>query len=309
MEQKQSVKFKDLIAITLRENNGAGQLYLYKRIEKDLGDQIVDSEGFFADTVEDYIQDREDAGLADNTLANYATVIMRVLNRAKKKRQYRSIALPELEYSHKFRNRVRTADEIERMNVSMNEIHSHLKPSVHFAERNPIRGRSDQWNLVRDNLKITSQYPPYIEFQATKTKSKRPQSSYLVELDDYDLQYFDWVKTTFPDCPFLFPGFYQDRFGKWSWWKMGNPRKHFAYICKKSNVSDFHYHDLKHEAITYMLHLRDSSGRLKYSIQDLKDLGIQFSDKAIKVYLNLDAHYVLDRLNCYRDSNKEIANA
>jgi len=302
--KNRSLKFRDLIAITLRENNGAGKLDLYKKIERDLGNEIVDSEGFFADRVEQYMQDREDEGLAENTLANYAGVIMRVLNRAKKKRQYQNIVLPELEYSRKFRDRVRTAAEVERMNAFMDKIHSHLKPSIHFAERNPIRGRSDQWNLTRDNLKITSQYPPYIEFQATKTAKKKPQSTYLVELDDLDLQYFDWVKVTFPDCPYLFPGFYQDRFGKWSWWKMGNPRRHFAYICNKSNVVDFHYHDLKHEAITYMLHVRDNSGKLKYSVQDLKDLGIQFSDRAIKVYLNLDARYVLDRLTCYNDFNR-----
>lgn len=300
--RSRSLKFRDLIALTLRENNGAGMIHLYKRIEKDLGHELVDSDGYFADLVEDYLADKEDEGLATNTLANYASVIMRVLNRAKRKRQYQHIVLPELHYSRIFRNRVRTQDEIDRMDKVMDQIHSHLKPSIHFAERNPIRGRSDLWNLTRDNLILSSQFPPHIEFTAQKTSKKKPRATYLVELDDFDLQYFDWVKTTFPDCPFLFPGFEQNRFKGWRWWKMGNPRRHFSYICDKANVADFHFHDLKHEAITYMLHVRDSEGKLKYSVQDLKDLGIQFSDKAISVYLNLDAEYVLDRLACYSTS-------
>jgi hypothetical protein len=300
--KSRSLKFLDAIDISLRENNGAGKKDLYAKLRRDLGNQFVDSEGLFADLVEDYMQDREDEGLAENTLANYAGIIMRVLSRVKRKRQYQNICLPELEYSRKFRSRVRSAEEKLRFENVMNGIRSHLKPSIHFAERNPIRGRSDQWNLTRENLVLSSQYPAHIEFIATKTREKKPQSTYLVELDEFDLQYFDWIGITFPDCPFLFPGFHQDRFGTWRWWKMGNPRKHFSYICNKANVIDFHYHDLKHEAVTYMLHVRDIEGKLKYSVQDLKDLGIQFSDRALKVYCNLDAHYVLDRLACYADS-------
>lgn len=308
--RNRSLKFRDLIDLSLKENNGAGKLDLYNRIKKDLGELIVDAEGTFADAVEDYMQGKEDTGLAENTLANYAGVIMRVLRRAKKKRAYRFIELPDLEYDRKFRDRVRTPEEITAMDSFMDSIHSHLKPSIKLAEHNPIRGRSDLWVLERKNLVISSQYPAYIEFVATKTRNKKPQKTYLVELSDYDLEYFDWVMHTFPDCPFLYPGFYQDRFGKWTWWKMGNPRRHFDYICKHAGVEDFHFHDLKHEAISYMLHVRDSQGNHKYTVQDLKDLGIQYSDKAIKIYLNLSAKSVLERLNCYSNSiESKVQNA
>jgi integrase len=167
----------------------------------------------------------------------------------------------------------------------MKQINSHLYWSVWFAERRPIRGRSDLWKLTNENLVLFGPNAPYIRFRAQKTAKRKARDTFL-PLGDLPeiIEYFAHGRPV--GCNYLFP-----RVECGAGVQMGNPRRHWTYICSRAGVEDLHFHDLKHVAITYML----DNG---YSARDLQNLGIQFSEKMINnVYYNYGADKVLSRVN------------
>jgi len=64
-------------------------------------------------------------------------------------------------------------------------------------------------------------------------------------------------------------------------------------MLREARINDFHWHDLKHCAITYMV----DAG---YTILDLKNLGIQFSEEMVERYYNFSAKKVIGK---YRSLN------
>jgi integrase len=288
-----SPSFSTLLKRTLRKNNGAGMPSVYAVLERELGKWPVD-EGFQLH-FDRFIDKLAEVGRAQNTIANYQSVVQKILNDAKDKRMISTIPIASFDIRREYRDRVWTPEERERLYRTLKAYRSHLFWSVYFSEKNPIRGRSDLWHLTRDDLVLKGMFAPYVRFRPQKTSKVKPRDTYLPEIDDALLNYWDWLKVMFPDCPYLFPRVFI-RFKKYCWAPMGEPDKHWSYICGKAKVADFHFHDLKHVAISWMVHARNEDGSTRYTLQDLKDLGIQYSDEAIAVYLNLDAECVLSRL-------------
>jgi Phage integrase family. len=116
------------------------------------------------------------------------------------------------------------------------------------------------------------------------------------------------------DCPYLFPHLTGDiesihdfagmKRSKWS--IMGNPRKHFSWLLKRAGIEDFHFHDLKRMATTFMI----ENG---YSADDLLDLGMYATrDMIDRCYKKRDALQVLRRISvapevAFRANDSSIA--
>jgi len=283
-----SIAFHSCIALTLQENNGAGMSSVYKIIDKELGKYPVNKR--FVIHYNDFILKLKNSGKSVNTISNYKSCIRTALNKAYNQGRIESIPIKDFEIEREFRDRVWTPKEKERIYNAMHHLESHLYWSVWFAERRPIRGRSDLWRLTDDNLVLVGKGAPYIRFRAQKTSKKVPRDTFLpLEGMEPLIKYFRQGRPK--GCRLLFPRIEGD-----NWYPMGNPKRHWNTICDKAKVPDFHFHDLKHVAITHML---DSA----YAIQDLKNLGIQFSDDMInKVYYNYNADKVLMRVNSSQET-------
>ena len=193
------------------------------------------------------------------------------------------------------RDRIWDADERTRIYNAMAEVESHLFWSVRLAEKNPIRGLSDLWNLKREDLILFGEMAPCIRFYPCKTKKRQNKPTYLIELDNELVQQLKWQAVNLQDCPYLFPRLWKCE-GVWKWAKMGNPKRHWRYICDKAGVQDFHYHDLRHVATTYMLEKRGDDGQRVYDEDDLKSLGLFYSQRAIEIYRNRKAERVIARV-------------
>lgn len=154
---------------------------------------------------------------------------------------------------------------------------SYLLPAFLFSLKNPIR-RGDLENLTRENL---DWFKPWIHFYASKTRKVKPRETCLPFLDDEVLTHF---KNLPEQCPFLFPRI--DEKGECH--SLGDFKQHWQKILDAAMVEDFHWHDLKHCAITWILD-NDHSDR------DLKNLGIQYSPAMIDRYYKHDANKVLTK--------------
>jgi integrase len=173
------------------------------------------------------------------------------------------------------RDRVLTEDEQRRILSVMRRRNSYLYWAFLFSLKNPIR-RGDLFSLQRENL---DRFKPWIHFKASKTRKRKNRETCLPFLDETLLEYFD----TLPgDCPFLFPRI-DDR---GNWHQLRDPKKHWGKILTEAGIVDFHWHDLKHCAITWML----DNG---YTERDIKNLGIQYTPSMIDRYYHHDAEKVL----------------
>jgi hypothetical protein len=180
-----------------------------------------------------------------------------------------------------FRDRVLTADERQRLENVMIQCGSHLYWSIRFAERRPIRSHSDLWQLTRENLILFGEGAPYIRFDQGKTGLYTILP--LVDMPDM-VEYFRSVLPT--DSAYLFP-----RIDEGAWSHMGDPRWHFATLLRRAGIRDFHFHDFKRIATTFMI----DNG---YSADELIDLGIYASrDMIDRCYKKRDAMTVLRRLS------------
>lgn len=186
--------------------------------------------------------------------------------------------LEDFEYStEEGRDRVLSEEEKQRIFTTMINLDSYLYWAFYFSLKNPIR-QDDLRNLTRDNL---DEFKPWVHHYPSKTRKRKPREAVLPFLDEQLIQYF---KNLPADCKYLFPKFKKDG----TWCKLGDFRTHWGTILKHAKVQDFHWHDLKHCAITWML----DNG---YTERDLKNLGIQYDSKMIDRYYNRDASKVLKK--------------
>ncbi|MBD3242011.1 MAG: tyrosine-type recombinase/integrase [Chitinivibrionales bacterium] len=188
------------------------------------------------------------------------------------------------------RDRVLSANEEKRLLTTLQRTDSYLYWPVYFSLRNPIRV-GDLRNLTWRNLDETE---PWIHFYPSKTRRKRKRETVLPFLDKPLLDYFDRLKREHPDNPYLFP-YIRTRAIREKGREVGrevvvirklsNYKKAWAAILAEADIEDFHWHDLKHCAITWML----DNG---YTERDIKDLGIQYTDAMIDRYYKSDAKKV-----------------
>jgi len=281
------ILFEDIVDMAVKKGSANGQPWVYKAIREGLKGPVDKS---FSGRFDDYIEDMEDEEKSTNTICHHKGAVRVCLNLAVKKGLLDRSPIRDYNIRLQFRDRVWTEEEKLKIYNTMQEIDSHLYWSVWFAERRPIRGRSDLWRLTDDDLVLFGPNAPYIRFRARKTAKRKPRDTYLPlgELPEI-LEFF---KTGRPaGCNLLFPHVETDRKGITKWEPMGNPRRHWSYICEQAGVEDLHFHDLKHVAITYML----DHG---YTVRDLQNLGIQFSEDMInRVYYNYGADKVLQKMN------------
>jgi len=267
---------------------------VFERNARELGRKKVNDH--FALIYSDYIHCVSETH-AVNTTNNYRICIRSVLNYCykagflQKPQPVRDFGLkPIVE-----RDRIWTADERTSIyNVMEQGIGAHLYWSVRLAEKNPIRGISDLWNLQVENLILFGETAPCIKFYPQKTNKKQNKPTYLIELDDDLIQQLKWQIANLPDCPYLFPHLWQKQ-GVWKWKPMGNPKKAWGLILEKTSIQDFHFHDLRHVATTYMLEKRDQEGQRIYDEDDMKNLGLFYSQRAIEIYRNRGAERVIAR--------------
>jgi len=182
------------------------------------------------------------------------------------------------------RDRVLDNGEVTRLMKALAERKSYLYWPVYFSLRNPIR-RGDLAALRRENLDM---FKPWVHFQPSKTKRKKKRETCLVFIDERLMRYFkgeqvDQLPTLPPDCPYLFPYVHES-----GWRKMGDFKNHWKSVLAAAEIDDFHWHDMKHHAITAML----DDG---YSERDIKNLGIQYAPAMIDRYYKLDANKVLQK--------------
>lgn len=173
------------------------------------------------------------------------------------------------------RDRVLSEDEQYRLLAVLKLRNSYLYWPVRFSLKNPIR-KGDIIALKRENL---DWFKPWIHFYPSKTRKRKSRETCLPFLDDGLLKHFEQLPD---DCPYLFPRI--DASGEWH--PLGDFKRHWHSVLKEARISDFHWHDLKHCAVTWIL----DNG---YSERDIKNLGIQYDDAMIDRYYHADASKVL----------------
>lgn len=276
---------------------------VFKKNLQSLGKHKVDRR--FSQVFYDHIL-RVSIGRKPNTVNNYRISVRSVINFAFKsgfinEQPVRSFGIEKMEE----RDRIWTDDERLRIYNTMQAVESHLYWSVRVAEKNPIRGVSDLWNLNTDQLILFGEMAPCIRFFPRKTGKKKDVPTYLIELDQDVIEHLNWQKGIIPDCPYLFPRmWYSECDKRWKWKKMGSPKRHWNYLMngspttdfKGAQVRDFHFHDLRHVATTYMLEKRDANGQRIYDEDDMEDLGLFYSKRACEIYRNRKAERVAQRV-------------
>ena len=283
-----SILFEDIVDSAVRKNKGGGQPWIYNEIRKRFEGVPVDKT--FVSEYEDYLEDLEDEEYSDNSINHRKSAIRFCLNHAYQTGKIDSVPIRKWNISYKFRDRIWTAGEKQRIYNVMAQIDSHLYWAVWFSERRPIR-KGDLIKLTNDNLVLFGPNAPYIRFRAGKTKS----DTYLplAELPEF----VEYLKTGRGDSEYLLPGC--------DGGCLGNFRRHWNYILRGSDkflgaqVDDFKWHDLRHIAFTYML----DHG---YTIQHLLNLGIGLTEEVIKkVYYNYSADKVLAEMNRKTEREKQ----
>jgi integrase len=187
------------------------------------------------------------------------------------------------------RDRVWTVQERDKIFEALHTRNSWLRMAVYFSAFNPIRAgdlfgcEKDSNNAFNPGLRRGDFKPlkNWVEFYAHKTKKNKLRPTHLKQIDAEIREYFDSLPG---DCPFLFPRIYKDG----SWKQVIARRGYREYdaeweaVLTLAEVESFHWHDLKHCAITYLL----DNG---YTELALKNCGIQYSSEMIKRYYNFDA--------------------
>lgn len=296
-EERSSLKvcalFEDVVKTVVKENAGAGMIWIYDRIKKDLSGPIDET---FAGRYHSYIDKLSiDEKKSINTISNHKSCIQRVLNTAWRRGLIQDVPVRDFEIRRKFRDRVLSREERLRLENEMIKSKSTLYWSVRMAEKRPIRGQSDLWELTTDNLVLFGEHAPYISFNATKTEL--PTICPLADIPEIR----DYILHGRPEgCKYLFPChigeissvFDLESLNKTSWEPMGvTGRYEFEALRGAAKISDFHFHDFKHMATTDML----NNG---YTAEDLLDLRFYASRNMIdKCYKKRDAFQVLKRHN------------
>lgn len=277
-----------------KERGDGGDPWRFRALEDALGTRPVDRR--FAFHYQRYIESL--SHLSGNTAANHKSIVQRVLTYAYRQGWIEEVPIRDWDIHRTFRDRVWTEDERTRIYNALEELESPLAWLIRFMSARPIRWQSDARNLTTENLVVlgpdAQRMGPHIRFVAHKTGKRKPRPTYLPLFDRRTREPFDPELYAYlcgrPAGELLFP----NRHGR-AWNNLNHPggkkRKvgEWRAVLDKAEVADFHLHDLKHVALTRML--RDE----RYSTWDLKDLGIQYSQKAIEVYYNSNAEAALQK--------------
>jgi integrase len=301
--KSQAALFEEAVDVVTRQNGGAGMPWIYARIKKDLAGPMDMS---FVSRYNRYLDDLQNEGKASNTVANHKSAIQRVLNAAWKRRMIDDIPVRDFDIKRNFRDRVLSVFERQRLENVMEWWVSHLYWSIRLAERRPIRGLSDIWELTRDDLVLFGEGAPYISFRAQKTGLPT-----IVPLTDIP-EVLEYIKHALPDdCPYLFPHltgdiksiFDFDGMRRAKWEPMGDPRTHFETLKELAKIKDFHFHDFKRIATTWML-------ENSYTAEDLLDLRFYATREMIdRCYKKRDGMAVLRRIRVVPQTAPEVKNA
>lgn len=208
--------------------------------------------------------------------------------------------IPDLQIEYDFdveegRDRVLSPEEKERLFKAMEG--SWLEHAIYFAYYNPIRA-GDQFGYQSEDPKKKNggirvmnwfQKDNYITVKAHKTyarkKNRKQQLTYFMQIDEKIREYFK----SLPQNPeqHLFPRKMED--GTYRQLKCYDGyreyRDEFQRLLKKAEIEDFHWHDLKHCAITNIVK------KLPVDVNIfvyLKKLGVQYSEKMVLKYTNYD---------------------
>jgi integrase len=193
------------------------------------------------------------------------------------------------------RDRVWSAEERRRIFAALADLKSYLYWPVYFCQWNPIR-RGDLFRLTRDNLDREGKR---IHFYPSKTRHRVNRETFLPFIDKALWDYFDSLPA---DCPFLFPRLLRRRGKVVGWHQVTDPDTHWHTVLRQTEVrdpvdetkvavpavADFHWHDLKHCAVTWML----DSG---YTEVDIKALGIQYDHEMVMRYAHREVGAVQAR--------------
>jgi len=196
------------------------------------------------------------------------------------------------------RTRVWTPEERRRIFAAMAEHGSYLYWPVYFCQWNPIR-RGDLFSLTRDSLDRDGKR---VHFYPSKTRGRVDRETFLPFIDAALWKYFDGLPR---DCPYLFPKLLKGG----GWRKVSDPDTHWHTVLGWTEVKgegddvavravvDFHFHDLKHCAMSWMF----SAG---YTEVDIKELGIQYSHKMVMRY----AHGSVDAIQArWAEAQRAVA--
>jgi integrase len=293
--KSQCAKFEDAVDAALLENHGAGMPWVYDRVRRELAGPM---DRTFQQRFNRYIDRLRDEGKSENTIANHKAVVQRVLNTAWKRHDIETIPVRDFGIRHSFRDRVLSPAERQRLEEVMLKCQSYLYWSIRLAEVRPIRSRSDLWNLTKENLILVGDGAPYIHFTAKKTANRERVLKPWVPLKEHP-EIVEYLMHGIPDdCPLLFPhlegeiaSVYDfEGMKKCKWSPMGDPNHYFRSLLENAKICDFHFHDFKRMATTYMI---DDEG---YSADEILALEFYATRAMIdKCYKKRDAMRVLKR--------------
>jgi integrase len=276
--------FGDYTRYFLEKNGHSGMQSTFDVLMRHLADveisQIADRFDKFLTYLKDSLAPNTGRQRTPSTINRYKACAKMALNYAVRKQNVTGLKENPLAnfdlVSEEGRDRVLSADEQLRLFNTMERMGSYLYWPVYFSNQNPIR-RGDLLKLTRENLDWSK---PWVHFYPAKTRSRKPRETCLPFIDEALMDYFKSLPT---DCPYLFPKLYDN--GKWE--PMSDFRTHWETVLRNAGIKDFHWHDLKHNAITWIL----DNG---YAERDLKSLGIQYDNKMIFRYYHKDANKVLE---------------
>ena len=180
-------------------------------------------------------------------------------------------------YYEQSRDRVLSEDEILRLDNVMIQSDNPLLWAFRFSIKNPIR-KGDIFGLTRENLDMLK---PCIHFYPSKTRKRKDRETVLPFISADMLTYFNQLPS---ECPLLFPNMAVN--GSWS--RFNDIRHHWHGALEKAGISCVRWHDLKHNAMSWVL----DSG---FTERDIKNLGIQYSPQMIDRYYHHDANKVIDK--------------
>jgi len=282
-----SLRFDKCISTYLEERGAGGfNAACYERARTELGNLYLDRPAFAA-AYSRYSAMLAAEGRAQNTVKNYLVVVRTVCNFAYKTGRCGPLSVREwgIEFGDS-RDRILTAGEELALINTLRQLGSPILQHILFSLRNPIR-KHDLFGLRRDDLKrelVDGNIIHVVRFQAAKTR-RRIRATTLVNVDTDLLRYAAGLPA---DCPWLFPIVGSSgngaltRLQPGSWKRVIDSDRHFNSILASAGIIDFHWHDLKHCAETYML-------RQGFSYDQMRKLGIQMSPKTQLIYDNRSA--------------------
>ena len=304
LQQKREYKtFHDLFEFYKKNNESVGLMRYMNAIDRNLGripkDQFEEPFVNYLAILKTEPSKRTGKLLAHKTINNYIDAAAMVFGFACSTPVNRKITgvltnplakYPRLDTEH--RKRIFVDDEEKRLFDALITLKSPLYWAARFSRKNPIR-EADLCKLQRANFDREKRWVHYIPHKTRRKKKNK--EAFLTLIDDDTIAYWDSLP---PDCPWLFPWINDDG----TWRQMDNDKDFndpWHEVLDLPKISDFHWHDLKHCAITWML----THG---FTRDDLKKLGIQFTDECIEIYDQSGPEDVQSRWNARHGLDRDI---